>query len=182
VARAFDGSDAASRGFARIGVALAKFLGNKLCPNVTYEAMEVLGGMGHIEDGPMPLFYREAPLNSIWEGSGNVICLDVLRTLARDAAAGAAVEDALAQVAGQDRRFDAALAAHREAWPGPPPEAEARAFCESLGVLLTAATLLQQAPAAVSDGYIATRLGTRGRITGAVRGLDTAGILARLSA
>ena len=182
VARAFDGSDAASRGFARIGVALAKFLGNKLCPNVTYEAMEVLGGMGYVEDGPMPLFYREAPLNSIWEGSGNVICLDVLRTLARDAAAEAAVEDALAQVAGQDRRFDAALAAHHEAWPGLPPEAEARAFCENLGVLLTAATLLQQAPAAVSDGYIATRLGTRGRITGAVRGLDTAGILARLSA
>jgi putative acyl-CoA dehydrogenase len=137
--------------------------------------------MGYVEDGPMPLFYREAPLNSIWEGSGNVICLDVLRTLARDAAAGAAVDDALAQVAGQDRRFDAALAAHRDLWPGLPPEAEARAFCESLATLLTAATLLQQAPAAVSDGYIATRLGTRGRITGAVRGLDTAGILARLS-
>ncbi|NBD28492.1 MAG: DNA alkylation response protein [Alphaproteobacteria bacterium] len=180
VARAFDGADEAARGFARIGVALAKFLGNKLCPNVTYEAMEVLGGIGYVEDGPMPLYYREAPLNSIWEGSGNVICLDVLRSLARDPGASAALEAEFTQVAGQDRRFDAAMAAHRDQWPGLPPEADARAFCENLASLLTASALMQQAPSAVAEGYIATRLGPRGRIAGAVSGLDEAAILARL--
>ena len=77
VARAFDAGD---RAFARVGVALAKFLNNKRCPQAVYEAMECLGGMGYVEEGPMPLYYREAPLNSIWEGSGNVICLDVLRS------------------------------------------------------------------------------------------------------
>ena len=82
-ARAFDGQTDADRAFARIAVALAKYLSNKRAPGVIYEAMECLGGMGYIEETPMPMLYREAPLNSIWEGSGNVICLDILRTLAR---------------------------------------------------------------------------------------------------
>ena len=71
-------------------MALAKFLNNKRCPQAVYEAMECLGGSGYVEEGPMPLLYREAPLNSIWEGSGNVICLDVLRTLAARRAGGGA--------------------------------------------------------------------------------------------
>jgi alkylation response protein AidB-like acyl-CoA dehydrogenase len=82
VARAFDAP--AERPFARVAVALAKYLNNKLCVRVTAEAMEALGGMGYVEDTALPLFYREAPLNGIWEGSGNVICLDILRTLARE--------------------------------------------------------------------------------------------------
>ena len=184
VARAFDGRGAEARAFARLGVALAKFLGNKLCPGVIYEAMEALGGMGYVEDTPLPMLYREAPLNSIWEGSGNVICLDILRTLAREPAAGAALTAELGAVAGQDRRFDAAMRAHMEAFPRPPEEAQARWYAESLATLLTASVLMRHAPEAVAEAYIATRLGApRGRVAGAIgatSGIDTRAVLARL--
>ena len=73
VARHFDGTEPEHRSFARIGVAMAKYLANKLCPLVVAEAMEALGGMGYVEDTLLPMLYREAPLNGIWEGSGNVI-------------------------------------------------------------------------------------------------------------
>ncbi|MDQ2092905.1 acyl-CoA dehydrogenase family protein [Rhodalgimonas zhirmunskyi] len=180
--RAFDSDSDADRAFARIAVALAKFLGNKLCPNVIYEAMECLGGVGYTDDTPLPMLFRESPLNSIWEGSGNVICLDVMRALARDQAAREALQNALAAVAGESRAYDAALATHLSRWPGLPDEGEARWFVESLATLLTAATLLTDAPAAVAGGYIATRLGEtgRGRVYGAVSGLETDAILERL--
>jgi len=181
VARAFDGNSPRDRAFARLGVALAKFLGNKLCPGLVYEAMEAMGGMGYVEDTPLPLLYREAPLNSIWEGSGNVICLDILRTLAREPLAGEALSEELAQVAGQDRRFDAALRAHMQTFPKPPEEALARWYAESLATLLTASVLLRHAPDAVAGAYIATRLSDpRGRVAGAIGGIDTGVVLARL--
>ncbi|PIE13112.1 MAG: DNA alkylation response protein [Rhodobacterales bacterium] len=181
VARAFDGNSEEERGFARISVALAKFLNNKLCPTVVYEAMECLGGMGYTDDTPLPMLFRETPLNSIWEGSGNVICLDVLRALSRDRVAAEALEADLRRATGADARFDAALAAHRARWPGLPEEGEARWFVESLATLLTASVLLRHAPGAVADGYIVTRLeGARGRVHGAVSGLDIAAILERL--
>ena len=180
--RAFDANSAEDRAFARIGVALAKFLGNKLCPNLIYEAMECLGGVGYTDDTPLPLLYREAPLNSIWEGSGNVICLDVLRALSRDPAARDALTGELAAAKGASRAYDAALAAHSARWPALPDEGEARWFTESLATLLTASVLLRFSPAAVGDGYAATRLetGGRGRVYGAVSGLDTTAILERL--
>jgi len=181
VARAFDGRGAQARAFARLGVALAKFLGNKLCPGVVYEAMEALGGMGYVEDTPLPMLYREAPLNSIWEGSGNVICLDILRTLRREPAAGEVLSAELGAVAGQDRRFDAAMQAHMQRFPRLPEEAQARWYAESLATLLTASVLMRHAPDAVSGAYIATRLGTsRGRVAGAIAGIDTGAVLARL--
>jgi putative acyl-CoA dehydrogenase len=181
VARAFDGSSPRDRAFARLGVALAKFLGNKLCPGLVYEAMEAMGGMGYVEDTPLPLLYREAPLNSIWEGSGNVICLDILRTLAKEPLAGEALSEELAQVEGQDRRFDAALRAHMQIFPKPPEEAQARWYAESLATLLTASVLLRHAPDAVAGAYIATRLSDpRGRVAGAIGGIDTGAVLSRL--
>jgi putative acyl-CoA dehydrogenase len=181
VARAFDGTSPRDRALARLGVALAKFLGNKLCPGLVYEAMEAMGGMGYVEDTPLPLLYREAPLNSIWEGSGNVICLDVLRTLAREPLAGEALSEELAQVAGQDRRFDAALRAHMQTFPKLPEEAQARWYAESLATLLTASVLLRHAPDAVSGAYVATRLSEpRGRVAGVIGGIDTGAVLARL--
>ncbi len=177
VAQAFDtGSD----GFARIAVALAKFLGNKRAPGMIYEAMETLGGMGYVEDTPLPLLYREAPLNSIWEGSGNVICLDILRTLARDPEAAGALTDALDAARGADTRYDAALRDFRATWHGLPPEAEARFFAERAATLLTAATLTATAPE-VAGPYIAARLAdSRGLIAGAVRESDATPILARI--
>ncbi len=181
VAQAFDSVGEEERAFARIGVALAKFLANKRCPVVAVEAMEILGGMGYIEDTALPMLYREAPLNGIWEGSGNVICLDILRSLARDPLAAEALRTELRAGLGADSRYDAALEAHEERWPSHPPEAEARWFTERAALLLTASLLLRRAPAAVSDAFIATRVsGDGGRISGSLGAGDVSDILARL--
>ena len=181
IARAFDGKSANDRAFARIGVALAKYLGNKLCPNLIYEAMEAMGGTGYTDDTPLPMLYREAPLNSIWEGSGNIICLDVLRSLSRDPQAADALSRELTAASGGDPRFDAALKAHMTRWPHPAPESEARWYVESLATLLTASVLIRHAPAPIAEAYTATRaLGQRGRTAGAISGIDTAAILARI--
>ncbi|MFY0660924.1 MAG: acyl-CoA dehydrogenase family protein [Shimia sp.] len=181
LAGAFDRDDAESRALARIGVALAKYLNNKRCIGVIAEAMEMLGGMGYVEETPMPMLYREAPLNGIWEGSGNVICLDVLRALVKEPEAGEALKAVLGSVTGSDGRYDAALKAHMERWPGLPHEAEARWFVESLAVLLTAASLMKTAPSVVAEGYVGSRVaGDRGAFPGAVRGMDVDAIIARL--
>ena len=181
VARSFDGTTPEDRAFARIGVALAKFLGNKRCPIVTYEAMEVLGGMGYIEETGQPLYYREAPLNGIWEGSGNVICLDILRTLAREPLAGATLRAELNAAKGNDRRYDAALGDHLERWSGLPPEGEARWFAERTALLLTASVLIRAGVAVVSDAYVATRIaGGRGHVTGAMAAPVPRELLARI--
>ncbi|MGD9863119.1 MAG: acyl-CoA dehydrogenase family protein [Pseudodonghicola sp.] len=181
MAGAFDRDDTESRALARIGVALAKYLGNKRCISVIGEAMEVLGGMGYVEETPMPMLYREAPLNGIWEGSGNVICLDILRTLAREPLAGQVLAATLDAARGRDGRYDAALEAHRARWPALPAEAEARWFAESLASLLTAAALFDAAPDAVAEGFVTSRVaGARGSLPGSVAGLDTDSILQRL--
>lgn len=179
VAAAFD--DVRQRAFARVAVALAKFLSNKRAPNVIYECMETLGGMGYVEDTPLPMLYREAPLNSIWEGSGNVICLDVLRTLDRFPEAAAALRGELESAVGANRQYDSALSEHLARWPVPPEESEARLFVERSATLLAAAALIKSAPAAVSDGYVGSRVsGNRGDLAGTVAGLDTSTILDRV--
>lgn len=182
VAAAYDAPDAHSRSLSRIAVALAKFLSNKRCPGLIYEAMEALGGMGYVEDTPLPLLYREAPLNSIWEGSGNVICLDILRTLHRDGAAGAALDRVLDGARGAVPGYDRALDAHRARWPAPPQEGEARWFAERLAMLLSAAALIEAAPSQIAEAYVSTRLSREsGHVAGAVAGLPEDAILARLA-
>ena len=106
VARAFDAEDPAGRAFARLAVALAKYLLTKRCATFVVECMECHGGNGYVEDGPLPRLYREAPLNAIWEGSGNVIALDVLRTLRRDPLALEAYAAAISEARGTDAAFD----------------------------------------------------------------------------
>ncbi len=182
VAQAFDGEAPEDRAFARIGVALAKFLANKRCPVVVVEAMEVLGGMGYVEDTPLPLLYREAPLNGIWEGSGNVICLDILRSLSRDPLAAEVLQAELEGATGADRRYDAALQGYHQRWSSLPTEAEARWFAERTALLLMAALLIRHAPTEVADAFTATRIaGERGSVTGAIGNVDTDAILARLN-
>ena len=179
IARAFDHPD--ERGLARVGVALAKYLSNKLCPGLVAEAMEVLGGMGFVEDTGLPMLYREAPLNGIWEGSGNVICLDILRTLAKAQGAGEALRAELAAARGADRRYDAALGAWEDRWANGAEEADARRFTEETARLLTASVLLRDAPPPVAEAYAATRLGDgRGATYGTATGLDEAALIARL--
>ena len=181
VAQAFDGTSASDRAFARLGVALAKFLNNKRAPNVITEAMEALGGMGYVEDTTMPRLYREAPLNSIWEGSGNVICLDILRTLRTTPLAGEVLGQELAEASGQYRQYDTALREHMQRFASLPEEGEARWYAASLANLLTASILIRQAPPAVAEAYVKTRVaGDRGSVAGAISGVNEAGILARL--
>ncbi|MCB1368625.1 MAG: acyl-CoA dehydrogenase family protein [Rhodobacteraceae bacterium] len=182
VAQAFDGTSPEDRAFARIAVATAKFLSNKRCVPFICEAMECLGGVGYVEESPMPLLYREAPLNSIWEGSGNVICLDIQRTLAREPLAGEVAMAELTAARGADRRYDAELAAFQDRWPNGAPEAEARWFAERLATLLQASILLRHAPEAIADTFMATRIAReRGDIIGAIAKGDVSAIMARLS-
>lgn len=182
VARSMDGHRPEDRAFARIAVALAKYLSNKLCPVVVVEAMEALGGMGYVEDTPLPLLYREAPLNGIWEGSGNVICLDVLRTLQKEPLSVEMLGLELEAAQGTSPRYDASLHAYQAAWQGMPAEAEARAFVEHTALMLAASVLTRTVPSEVADAFVQTRLlEARGRTPGSVRNLDTGPILARLS-
>lgn len=113
IARSFDGvmesNDPKEAAFGRIATALGKYHVCKKAPAVVTEAMECLGGNGYIEEGPMARHFRQAPLNAIWEGSGNVICLDVLRALARDKECIAALMDELQQARGKHKAYDAFL-------------------------------------------------------------------------
>ncbi|WP_109809506.1 acyl-CoA dehydrogenase family protein [Sphingosinithalassobacter portus] len=159
VARAFDDEPA----FARIAVALAKYWLTKRCANFVYECMECLGGAGYVEEAPLARYYREAPLNAIWEGSGNVIALDILRTLAKEPEAGQALFAELATARGSDARFDGEVAALQDRLAkGLPSESEARFIAERLALLLQASLLIRHAPAAVSDAFIATRIAGEG--------------------
>ncbi|NOX40274.1 MAG: DNA alkylation response protein [Alphaproteobacteria bacterium] len=182
VAKAFDGTSEKDRAFARIAVALAKFTSNKRCPNFVYEAMEILGGVGYVEESPMPMLYREAPLNSIWEGSGNIICLDIQRTLAREPLAVEALHDEINLSLGADRRFDQAVKDFNTRWPHGAPESEARWFASRLGLILEAAVLLRHAPEDVADAFIATRIaGERGDVLGAISLGNPRAIIERIS-
>ncbi|HEU0222570.1 MAG TPA: acyl-CoA dehydrogenase family protein, partial [Paracoccaceae bacterium] len=175
VAEAFDAP--AEAPFARIAVAVAKYWSNKRCPQVIYEAMECLGGVGYIEEGVMPMLYREAPLNSIWEGSGNVICLDILRALARSPESAEALRAALAAAAGRDGRYDAFLAA-TEAMLRAPAEAEARRLAEALALLLQASLLLRRLEGPVAEAFLAARIAAPHHTHGALPGgLDHEAVL-----
>jgi putative acyl-CoA dehydrogenase len=166
--------DAGERDLLRLAGAVAKFWICKRTPTVVAEALEVLGGNGYVEESGMPRLYRQAPLNSIWEGSGNVIALDVLRALGSGSAALAAVTAELALARGADPRFDAAVTrleaelADREQLP-----ARARRLAGQLALCLQASLLLRHAPAAVADAFCAGRLGGDG---GAVLGTLPAGL------
>ncbi|MEM1316132.1 MAG: acyl-CoA dehydrogenase family protein, partial [Pseudomonadota bacterium] len=169
VARAFEGADEGERAFARIALPIVKYWNNKRCPAVVVEAMECLGGVGYVEETPMPMLYREAPLNGIWEGSGNVICLDVLRALARRPESGEALLAELRRARGEDARYDAALAEAEDALRTGVPEARARGVVERLALLIQAGELLRAGPEGAGAAFCASRLGEGwGRTFGAL--------------
>ncbi|WP_448951288.1 acyl-CoA dehydrogenase family protein [Labrys neptuniae] len=165
VARAFDASTPEEAAFARIGAGIAKFWVTKRLPNLSYEALECLGGNGFVEEGPLARFYREAPVNAIWEGSGNVNALDVLRALGREPAVREALRQELAAAQGLDRHYDAFVAAieARLADEGS-QEALARRLVEDLALALEASLLLRHGPQPVAEAFIA------GRLAGGMRG------------
>jgi putative acyl-CoA dehydrogenase len=185
IARAYDESEAdpAARAFARIGTAVAKYWVCKRAPQMVYEAMECLGGNGYVEESMMPRLFREAPVNAIWEGSGNVICLDVLRAMVREPESVPALLDEIRAARGGDRRLDAALE-RLEAELAEPADAERRArrIVERMALCLSAALLVRHAPPAVADAFCASRLGEEasGLTFGTLPpGADAAAIVAR---
>jgi putative acyl-CoA dehydrogenase len=162
-------ADRAARGdegeadFLRLALPAAKFWICKRTPMAAGEALECLGGNGYVEDSGMPRLYRDTPLNSIWEGSGNVTALDVLRALSRSPQATEAVLAEIGRAAGADRRLDQAAERLRAelkdvAQAGAQAGYRARRVAALLALVLQAALLAQHAPAAVADGFCASRL------------------------
>lgn len=151
------------RAFRRIALPLAKFWVCKRTAPVCVEAMECFGGNGYVEESGMPLLVRESPLNSIWEGSGNVNALDVLRAAQRSPHAVSAweAEVALAGQAAPDvlAAADDVLLRLRSALSDPSgAEAQARAIAARMAVVLQGALLVRHAPSAVSDAFVASRI------------------------
>lgn len=156
LARAYDEGDVALR---RLGTAVGKYWVCKRTPGVAVEALECLGGNGYVEDSGMPRIYREAPLNSIWEGSGNVNALDVLRALAKQPETLAAYLGELALAAGADARYDAFVGRLQATFADTDAiEVRARRVVEHLALAWQASLLLRHAPHAVADAFCAARL------------------------
>lgn len=169
LARAVDDAeagDAAAALLVRIATPVGKYWNCKRAVGVVHEALECQGGNGFIEESPMARLYREAPLNGIWEGSGNVIALDVLRAAARTPESVPAFLDEVRAVKGADRRLDRMIAG-LEAELAAPEEREARArrIVERMALALQASLILRYSPAAVADAFCATRLGEDGGTT-----------------
>jgi putative acyl-CoA dehydrogenase len=165
VARSFDeaAGDAAAASFSRLAVAIAKYWINKRLVAHICEALECHGGSGYVEDSIMPRLYRQAPLNGIWEGSGNVICLDVLRTLQRDPiAVQAFLEEIDGAGAGNRRLTQSVERLKADIRNGADRELRARQTVERMAVVLQAALLMRHAPKALADGFCSSRLDEAG--------------------
>ncbi len=184
VGRAFDESahDVHARAFGRITVAVAKYWLNKRLVPFVHEALETLGGGGYIEESIMPRIYREAPLNGIWEGPGNVISLDILRAFRKDALGGDAYFAELEAVRGADRRLDTAIdEVRRLVVDEHLPEIRARYLAERMAIAMQAAQLVRHAPSFVADAFCLTRVaGESGRAFGSMpEGVDMDAIIKR---
>jgi putative acyl-CoA dehydrogenase len=161
LARAYDEDDETASIWRRVLTPAAKFWICKRATPLAAEALEVLGGNGYVEDCVMPRLYRETPVNSIWEGSGNVMCLDVLRAMARTPGAADVLHQELAETAHANKRLRNTLARlEQRLAPGErSDESQARAVVRDLVLAIQAALLLRHSPAAVADAFCASRLG-----------------------
>ena len=146
--------------FKRLATAVGKYWTCKRAPNHAFEALECLGGAGYVEESGMPRLYREAPLASIWEGSGNVMSLDVLRALVRTPRSLEVFFAEIKQAQGADPRLDARVAELESQFTGDPAtlQSRARRVVESMALCLQGSLLVRHAPAAVSDAFCAARL------------------------
>ena len=160
LARAFeDGAPESDKAFARLATPAVKYWVCKRAPTVVAEAMEVLGGNGYVEDSDLPRFYREAPLNSIWEGSGNIMSLDVLRAAKREPAAVDALLAELDLARGAKPRLDQQVSELALALRQPvADEREGRRIAGAIATALAAAILVRHAPSAIADAFCAARL------------------------
>jgi len=179
LARAYDEQDAP---FRRLATAVAKYWVCKSTPPLVAEALECLGGNGYVEESVLPRLYRESPLNSVWEGAGNVNALDVLRAVARQPESLDALLAEIDLAAGADARLDAAVADLRRELADPADaELRARRLVERLALCLQGSLLVRHGDAAVADAFCATRLGgDGGRAYGTLpAGLSLAAIVER---
>ncbi|HEY4896891.1 MAG TPA: acyl-CoA dehydrogenase family protein [Solirubrobacteraceae bacterium] len=175
-----DSSDAQL--FKRLATAVGKYWTCKRAPNHAFESLECLGGAGYVEESGMPRLYREAPLASIWEGSGNVMSLDVLRALTRSPRSLEVFIAEVEETVGADRRLDVSIAKLKEQFADPVTlETRARRVVESMALCLQGSLLVRNAPAAVADAFCASRLdGDGGLEYGTLpSGSDFEGIIAR---
>ena len=165
IARAMDESDdPASASLARIGTAVAKYWNCKRCPSLVFEALECHGGPGYVEESIMPRLYREAPLNSIWEGSGNVMGLDVLRAMTREPEAIPAFLTEVEKAKGNDANLDRAIEDLKAELSEPiGMEGRMRHITEMMALTLQGALLVQHSPSAVAEAFCASRLAPRYR-------------------
>jgi putative acyl-CoA dehydrogenase len=158
--------DEAQRALLRVALPAAKYWVCKRTPAHAAEALECLGGNGYVEESGMPRLYREAPLNSIWEGSGNVTALDVLRALARTPGCADALLAELDLAAGGDRRLDTAVGRLRQLLAGLETatslEAQygARRLAGLIAVAMQAALLVRHLPGPLADAFCGSRLGS----------------------
>jgi putative acyl-CoA dehydrogenase len=181
VAAALDGeTEEAELHLNRIAAPVAKYWNCKRAPSAILEAMECHGGNGYVEELNLARLYRDAPVNAIWEGSGNVICLDVLRALEKTPASGEAYLAEIGRAKGGDRRLDAFAAALADDLAHRRSEAHARSLVERMALALEASLLVQHAPPFVADAFCASRLEGRAGLYGALPdGIDEAAIIAR---
>jgi putative acyl-CoA dehydrogenase len=184
LARAYDRASGDSReaAFSRLATGVSKYWICKRQPAVVAEALECLGGNGYVEESILPRLFRESPLNGIWEGSGNVICLDVLRAIKRQPASLTAFFEEVGAASGADRRLDGAAADLRAVLgDGSSLEARARTLVERMARVLQGSLLVRFSPPAVADAFCASRLGgDGGRAFGTLPGgLDVGSIVER---
>ncbi len=162
LAGAFDGGargDEAQAALARLGAAVVKYWVCKRTPPAVFEALECHGGGGYVEDSVVARLYREAPVNSVWEGSGNVICLDVLRAMEREPASLEALRGEFAAAKGADRRYDAFIdAIDRSLADRGELEGRARDITGRLALALAGSLMLRHAPPALADAFCDSRL------------------------
>ena len=160
LARAYDqlAAEPAARKFVRLATAVAKFWICKRAVGHVAEALECLGGNGYVEESILPRLYREAPVNSVWEGSGNVMALDVARALRRDPETAAAFLAELEPARGLDCRLDAWLASTRDLLGAEPDETSARTLVAHLALALQASLLARFGDPQVADAFLASRL------------------------
>jgi len=159
LAHAFDSNEESEVELRRLLTPAAKYWVCKRGPFMAAEAMEVLGGNGYVEESVMPRIYREMPLNSIWEGAGNIMCLDVLRAVARAPRMEEIYFAELEKARGGDERLDRCIDKLRSDWSVmTTSESMARRFAATIAVALQAALLVRHAPAAVANAYCASRI------------------------
>jgi putative acyl-CoA dehydrogenase len=175
-------NDSDAQLFKRLATAVGKFWTCKRAPNHAFESLECLGGAGYVEESGMPRLYREAPLASIWEGSGNVMSLDVLRALTRSPRSLEVFLAEVEQASGANARLDASVAQLKDRFSDPSTlEQRARRVVEGMALCLQGSLLVRHAPAAVADAFCASRLSEdRGLEYGTLpAGVDFEGIIAR---